>query len=210
MHGLDLIISTDWARGGKMKDLEMKYPLDIQYFAEDPKDEEDKDDEKEDELTWEELMSIPQFKQEHDRRVNQGIESFKKNQAKKTKKVEKTVDDGEDKTTTTETVNPFKDKYLSAAVQLAMTSSGIDPKKVGRAVKLIDAEDLLDEEGEISEESLTQAIEDLLKEWPELKVTTTDDEDKGKQVKFKIGSDKEKGKGTSEDLIAKAFGNDVK
>lgn len=80
--------------------------------------------------------------------------------------------------------NPFIKKYAQAEIKVAMTENGIDPKKVGRAVRLIDVDEVLTEEGEVDTEKLNTSITDLLKDFPELK-TVTEDGKKG----IKIGSE---------------------
>lgn len=132
-----------------------------------------------------------------------------KEKAKQKAKYEKAFKDGDPndgKTGSTEgnhsEPNPYIEKYALAEIKASMMTNGIDPMKVARAVRLIDASEVLDETGEIDAEKLNKSIADLLKDWPELKATSVNG-DKG----FKFGSDNQKNKGTVDDLISKAFGN---
>ena len=92
-------------------------------------------------------------------------------------------------------------KYVHAELKSAMMLEGIDPTKVARAVRLLDADSVLNEAGDVDSEKVATQIADLLKEWPELKA-------QGAQEKlgFKIGSDGSN-TNTDADAIAKAFGN---
>lgn len=60
------------------------------------------------------------------------------------------------------------EKYAQAELKASMAIAGIDPKKVQKAVRLIDVANVLDN-GQYSEEKANQEIEALLKDWPELK-----------------------------------------
>jgi hypothetical protein len=195
-----------------MKDLLVK--LQIQFFAEDGQDESnndsaDQNDEENEDLTFDEILSVKEYKSEFDRRVNAAVETYKKNQAKKkpVKKEQPTVDTGQQESTV-ETENPFESKYVQAEIKWALAQNGVSPEKANRAVRLIDSEGLLDEDGELSAEQLNSAITELLKEWPELKGDTKEKEEDKTSIKFKIGGDNTKDKGKADDLIAKAFGNE--
>lgn len=60
------------------------------------------------------------------------------------------------------------DKYVQAELKGTMAMADVDPKKLGRAVRLIDPATVI-ENGIFSEEKAQQEIEMLLQEWPELK-----------------------------------------
>ena len=78
-----------------------------------------------------------------------------------------------------------------ARVQAAMAIKGIKPEKVERAARLINLDDVM-VDGKVDKELLDSELDDLLKDFPELK-QTADGEQKG----FKVGTeakDKEKDK----------------
>lgn len=60
------------------------------------------------------------------------------------------------------------DKYVQAELKGTMAMADVDPKKLGRAVRLIDPATVI-ENGIFSEEKAQHEIEMLLQEWPELK-----------------------------------------
>lgn len=60
------------------------------------------------------------------------------------------------------------ERYARAELKASMAIAGVDPQKVQRAVRLIDASSVI-ENGQYSEEKAKQEIETLLQDWPELK-----------------------------------------
>lgn len=60
----------------------------------------------------------------------------------------------------------------------------VKPEKIEKAVKLIDREDYLDENGKFNKEKAEQAVNSLLKEWPELLAAKEES-----NVGFSIGAD---------------------
>lgn len=60
------------------------------------------------------------------------------------------------------------ERYAQAELKASMAIAGVDPQKVQRAVRLIDASSVI-ENGQYSEEKAKQEIETLLQDWPELK-----------------------------------------
>ena len=89
-----------------------------------------------------------------------------------------------------------RETQLEAALQTATLNSEksdlsvllllkqVKPEKIEKAVKLIDREDYLDENGKFNKEKAEQAVNTLLKEWPELLATTEES-----NVGFSIGAD---------------------
>lgn len=178
-----------------MKDL-LKFPLNIQLFADDNEDTgADDNDQGSDEGAAGKTFT----QAEVDALIAKEKARAKKQSKKQTEDTTKT--DGEE-TSTKQEVNPYIDKYAQAEIKFAMTQNGIDATKANRAVRLIDQSTVLTEDGEVDIEKLNTAIADLLKEWPEL-ASTKDADGKG----FKIGADQSKNKAKDEDLIAAAFGN---
>lgn len=96
------------------------------------------------------------------------------------------------------------EKLAQAELKAEMAIQGITPQKVARAVRLIDIQDVLDEDGQYSEKQAQKAIEDLLKEWPELKQTSQKESNS-----FDFGApEQEEQKQTSQkSAISKIFGN---
>lgn len=170
----------------------LKYPLDIQYFAEgadegtDPAENQEAEKKEEKTFTQKEVDDI-----------------VKERLARTKTTVDKTP---EDKTEdpVVETVNPYLERYAQAEIKVAMARQGIDASKVDRAVRLIDFNTVLTEAGDVDAEKLTTSINELLEEWPELgPIKETED----KAIKFKVGADGSNKQGGNDDLIAAAFGN---
>lgn len=185
--------------------LKLKYPLMIQFFGED--DNGDAGDGGDgDVLTFDELLADKDYKAEYDRRVQKAIQTYEKNRKKRDSGTKgESGPEEKEGTEAPPTVNPFIEKYAQAEIKVAMAQNGIDPSKIGRAVRLIDHTKVLDAEGAIDAEKLNTTIADLLKEWPELAPLSD-----GDSKNFKIGADKNKQKGSEDDLIALAFGNNTK
>lgn len=68
------------------------------------------------------------------------------------------------------------EKYAQAELKASMAIAGVNPKKVQRAVRLIDAANVI-ENGQFSEEKAKQEIEALLQDWPELKMAENGSDD---------------------------------
>lgn len=180
-----------------MKDL-FKFPLNIQLFADEGPDvdPEDKNQPEEDDKPEEKT-----FTQEEVNALIAKEKARAKNKVKQKLKQEEPTEADEDVEQEPQ-VNPYLERYAQAEIKVAMTTQGIDPNKVNRAVRLIDHNTVLTEDGDIDVEKLNGSIADLLKEWPEL-APANEVERKG----FKIGGDGSDGKGDLGDEIAKAFGN---
>lgn len=96
------------------------------------------------------------------------------------------------------------DKLAQAELKAAMAIQGVDPKKVARAVRLIDVTDVIDD-GEYSDSKASEAIEELLADWPELKVSETKE-----QNVFTLGADTQDDASNEENVgsrISRIFGN---
>lgn len=63
------------------------------------------------------------------------------------------------------------DKYAQAELKGTMAMLDVDPKKIARAVRLIDVNAVM-EDGNFSEDKAKAEIEALIQEWPELKRTS--------------------------------------
>lgn len=64
------------------------------------------------------------------------------------------------------------EKYAQAELKASMAIAGVNPSKVQRAVRLVDIANVL-ENGLFSEEKAKAEIETLLKDWPELKTSSS-------------------------------------
>ncbi len=170
----------------------LNYPLQNQFFAEEGNEGTDPADNQEEKKT-EEGTEKTFTQKEVDAIVKERLARTK------TKTTEETKTD-EVKEETVATVNPYIEKYAQAEIKVAMTQQGIDASKVNRAVRLIDHNTVLAEDGSIDTEKLNTSITELLEEWPELG-PAQQDEKKG----FKFGSDDSKHKGSDDDLIADIF-----
>lgn len=81
------------------------------------------------------------------------------------------------------------DKAVQAHGMLALVARGVPADKAGRFAKLLDLSGVADDGGEIDEDKLKTAVEDLLKEWPEALPKAEE------KIGFKVGSN---GKETKE------------
>lgn len=68
-----------------------------------------------------------------------------------------------------DTVQKAADKVRRSEARARLASAGVSPERVDRAVKLLDLADIdVNDDLDVDEKSLKKAIDDLLKEWPEL------------------------------------------
>lgn len=120
--------------------------------------------------------------------------------AKEEEEANKSVDEK------TQEIMKQRDKALIEAinskVENALLKKGVSDKKVERAVRLIDKNNILDEQGEIDNSKLATEIEATLKDFPEL-ITKKEEENIG----FKIGSDGKEDKKYQDSQLASVFGN---
>lgn len=75
-------------------------------------------------------------------------------------------------------------KAMNMTIENALLRKKVDDGKVSRAAKLVDKENIIDENGEIDENKLNSEIEAIIKEFPEL-IPATD----AAKVGFKVGGD---------------------
>jgi len=73
---------------------------------------------------------------------------------------------------------------LNSRIENALLRKGVNDSKVERAVRLIDKNNILDNNGEIDGSKLTTEVEDVIKDFPEL-ITKNEEDQKG----FKVGGD---------------------
>lgn len=189
-----------------MKDL-MKYPLNIQLFAGETNEDAGAEDNNQEEESGEEATFTQADMDAAVAKEKARVKARYEKKNGKNKKTNSTQEDSEDSTATESQVNPYLEKYAQAEIRSALLENNVSKDKVKRAVRLIDQGEILDEDGDIDEEKLDEAIADLLEEWPELLPEKKGEEESGQNRNFKIGSDKNKDKGSEADLIAKAFGN---
>ena len=97
-----------------------------------------------------------------------------------------------------------RSQYVGAKVESVMATSGIKPEKIERAARLVDKSKCVDKDGNPDTEKIKTEIEELLKDFPELK-TTTEEGSAG----FKFGANS--GSGTTESEVSSKvsaiFGN---
>lgn len=87
-------------------------------------------------------------------------------------------------------------KAMNMTIENALLRKKVDDVKVSRAARLVNKENIIDENGEIDENKLNSEIEAIVKEFPEL-VPTTD----AAKVGFKVGGDGKQDK--PEDEVSK-------
>lgn len=173
---------------------EMTFPLNIQLFGDDnPPANPEEGNPSGGEKTFTQA-EVDQMIKDRLKREGKGEPKTALSEPKVTEPKEKEVDNSVNEA--------MVQNYLTAELKFSMTQEGVDPSKVARAVRLIDASKLADDEGIFSSEKASAEIKELLKEWPELKTQSTDG-----AGGFKVGSGGGTGKSASDDEIAKAFGN---
>ena len=87
-------------------------------------------------------------------------------------------------------------ELVGALLENRLMRQGVDSTKIERAVKMIPVQDVLNEDGEVDNDLMTSEIEKLLKDFPEFK-TKTDDENKSKGFKFGSNGEESKEKSNS-------------
>jgi len=98
----------------------------------------------------------------------------------------------------------IQEKLVQSEIKSALVTSGIDPDKVGKAMKLIDMDNILDENDEPDMKLLRREVKEIIKEFPNLKKATS-------SGGFKVGS----GDGGKVDTkvnseLSSIFGNMIK
>lgn len=96
------------------------------------------------------------------------------------------------------------DRLAQAELKAEMAINGVDPSKVARAVRLIDINEVV-ENGQYSEAKAKDAIETLMKEWPELKLNKAESNDN----QFYFGApEQEEKQDKQKNMFSSIFGND--
>lgn len=95
-------------------------------------------------------------------------------------------------------------ELLDSKVEVAMSQSGVDSKKLARAIRLIDHKNCVDKDGNPSAEGIKKEVEALLKDFPELKAA------QGDGSGFKFGADGSQQGKAGADQISSIFGNTKK
>jgi len=91
-------------------------------------------------------------------------------------------------------ISKAKNQLVAALLENRLMKQGVNSSKISRAVKMINASSVLNDDGEVDSDLVNTEIENLLKEFPEFK-SKTDSDDKNKG--FKFGSDGKDDKGKS-------------
>lgn len=102
------------------------------------------------------------------------------------KEAEGSEKDGTDEQTTQfqQALAKERERADNAILESLMYSANVDAKKIARAVKLIEREKCIDEDGNFDRDKAAEQIAELVKEWPEL-VKTAENSSAG----FVIGGD---------------------
>lgn len=95
-------------------------------------------------------------------------------------------------------ISETKTKLVDALLENRLMKQGVDSGKIARAIKMIDAASVLNEDGEVDNDLMTTEIEKLLKEFPEFK-NKSEDENKSKGFKFGSDGKDDKGKEKKQD-----------
>lgn len=125
-----------------------------------------------------------------------------------TDQVEEVVKDEEENPTATEqdqATGLTIEKYAQAELKASMAIAGVNPSKVQRAVRLVDIANVL-ENGQFSEEKAQAEIETLLKDWPELKTSSSN----GNGNSFYFGAPEQEEQNQEEkqkSMFSSIFGN---
>lgn len=97
-----------------------------------------------------------------------------------------------------------RNQLVSAKVESVMATSGIKPEKIERAARLVDMSKCVNKDGAPDTEKIKKEIEELVKDFPELK-TTTEEGSAG----FKFGANSSSNTAESEisSKVSSIFGN---
>lgn len=95
-------------------------------------------------------------------------------------------------------------QLVSAKVESVMATSGIKPEKIERAARLVDMSKCVNKDGNPDTEKIKKEIDELLKDFPELKATTEEG-----NAGFKFGANSSSGNSESEvsSKVSAIFGN---
>ena len=142
-------------------------------------------DNREEFVTFDEILTDPEYKASYDRRVN---ELLKKKQAEWSKNSNESKDKFDE---LSKKVEASMLESVNLRIENALLVKGVDSSKSSRMMRLVDKKAILDENGNIDNSKLNTEIEEILKDFPELSKKS---EEKG----FAIGGD---GKETEKEKV---------
>jgi len=100
-----------------------------------------------------------------------------------------------------------RNQLVGAKVESVMATSGIRPEKIERAARLVDLSKCVNKEGAPDTEKIRKEIEELLKDFPELKNTV---EDNNTGFKFGANSNNKGDASETASKVSEIFGNNKK
>lgn len=100
-----------------------------------------------------------------------------------------------------------RSQLVSAKVESVMATSGIRPEKIERAVRLIDLSKCVDKNGSPDREKIGKEIDELIKDFPELKNNV---EDGNTGFKFGANSNNKGDASETASKVSEIFGNNKK
>lgn len=187
-----------------MKNLQpIRFPLDIQLFAEgdpaDPKSVTDpapKDPEPAKSFSQKDL----------DEAISKEKAKMKAKYEKQLKSVtgDDTAPPADPNAAPAVDTTPYIQATAKAEIKAALAMAGVSSEKIPYAVRLIDTSEVL-VEGAVSDDKTKKAVEDMLKNFPELKKAAGDP-----APKIKVGADGKQTTIGDDEMLAKAFGNTKK
>ena len=84
-------------------------------------------------------------------------------------------------------------EVMNSKIENALLKKGVSESRVSRAIRLIDKNNILDDDGEVDLSKLNSEVDDTIKDFPEL-IPTKEEEKKG----FKVGGDGKEDEKTDE------------
>nr|DAU06890.1 MAG TPA: hypothetical protein [Caudoviricetes sp.] len=140
---------------------------------------------REDFITFDEILTDPEYKASYDRKVN---ELLNKKQAEWGRNTNESKDKFDELSKKAEASML---EAVNLRIENALLVKGVDSSKSSRMMRLVDKKAILDESGNIDNSKLNTEIEEILKDFPELSKKS---EEKG----FTIGGD---GKETEKEKV---------
>lgn len=98
--------------------------------------------------------------------------------------------------------NPIPQMDFTADIALALIEADVNPKKARRASNLVNMNKVI-VNGQLDEAKLKEEIEAVITDFPELKTTQTEEQQKG----FKFGAGQQERADDNNNVIASIFGN---
>lgn len=98
--------------------------------------------------------------------------------------------------------NPIPQMDFTADIALALIEADVNPKKARRASNLVNMNKVI-VNGQLDEAKLKEEIEAVITDFPELKTTQTEEQQKG----FKFGAGQQERADDNNNIIASIFGN---